>query len=187
MAAPVRHVRFTYRDYLLTPEDGKRWELIEGEFYVTPAPTPKHQLALQELFVALHSFVRERDLGEVFVSPIDIVLSNHDVVQPDIIFIEKSRLGIVSETHIAAAPDLVVEIASPSTAGHDRERKRRLYLKYGVREYWIADPEACTIEVLVAGVDDFETHRVFASGTELTSPLLPGFAFQVDDLLVRRN
>jgi Uma2 family endonuclease len=187
MAAPVRHVKFTYRDYLLTADDGKRRELIEGEFYVTPAPTPKHQLALQELFVALRSFVRERDLGEVFVSPIDIVLSNHDVVQPDILFIEKSRLSIVKETHIAAAPDLVVEVVSPSTADHDRERKRRLYLKYGVREYWIADPDAGTIEVLVAGRDDFETRRVFGSGTELTSPLLPGFSFQVDDLLARRR
>ncbi len=178
----VRPVRFTYRDYLLLPE-GDRRELIEGEFYVVPAPTPHHQRVSARLQHALHDFVAANRLGEVFDAPIDVVLSEENVVQPDLIFVARDRAAIVRETHVAGAPDLVVEIVSPGTAERDRETKRRLYFKYGVREYWLADPGAGTIEVLIPGEADFATHRVFPRGTSLSSPLFPGFSLSVEDIV----
>ncbi len=179
---PTRPVRFTYRDYLLLPE-GDRRELIGGEFLVVPAPTPHHQRVSARLQRALHDFVEANGLGEVFDAPIDVVLSEENVVQPDLIFVARDRASVVRETHVAGAPDLVVEIVSPSTADRDRETKRRLYFKYGVREYWLVDPGAGTIEVLVPGAADFETHRVFPRGTRLSSPLLPGLSIPVEDIV----
>lgn len=174
--------RFTYEDYLLLPED-KRYELIEGELLVTPAPTAQHQRILLELAVRLSTHVKAAGLGQVLPAPTDVILSSESVVQPDILFVTRQRLAIINPLGgVHGAPDLVVEILSPSTAGRDQVFKRKLYGKYGVREYWIVDPAASAIEVLVLGPVGLETSRVFPWGSALVSPLLPDLILAVDEV-----
>ena len=178
-----RNVKYKYRDYINLPEsEEKRYELIEGELYMVPSPTTIHQRIVRSLLMILTEFVRTRDLGEVLLAPLDIVLSDEDVLQPDIIFISKNRRGIVTEKNIQGAPDLVVEVLSPATAERDRTIKRARYLKFGVRELWIVDPDARNIEVLRAGQTEFETVRVYAEGTNAASPLLEGLEIEVAGL-----
>lgn len=136
----ARDIKFTYEHYCQLPE-GDRYELIEGELLLTPSPTVRHQRVAATMQEALRTFVKANDLGSVFYAPLDVVLSDENVVQPDILFISKERDNIIKEENIQGPPDLVVEIISPSTAERDRSLKKALYGKFGVREYWIVDPE----------------------------------------------
>jgi len=174
-----KKVRFTYQDYLLLPYD-KRYELIEGDLHRVPAPLTNHQKVSRNLQRILWEFVQKNGLGEVLYAPVDVVLSSEDVVQPDILFIAKERLAILTEKNVRAAPDLVIEILSPSSKEWDLEIKRKLYEKYGVREYWIVDPEAQTVEVLQLTDDGYLAFRVFSRGTKLKSPLLKDFSFPIE-------
>jgi len=179
MAGPK--ISFTYRDYLLLPEE-KRVELIGGEFYVAPAPDVDHQRISRNLEIALWSFVREKQLGEVLYAPCDVILSDSDVVQPDLLFVSRKRRGIIRREGIRGAPDLVVEILSPATEERDRETKLKLYGKHGVREYWLVDPRKRVIELFILGEEGLGHHRSFPEGTELLSPLLPGFRLPVEEV-----
>ncbi len=174
--------RFTYEDYLLLPED-KRYELLEGELLVTPAPTARHQRILLKLAVRLSVHSETNGLGQVLPAPTDVILSSDNVVQPDVMYIVRQRLSIIHPNGgVHGAPDLVVEVLSPSTASRDQVLKRKLYGKYGVREYWVVDPASSTIEVLVLGPAGLETSRVFPMGSVVVSPLLPGLVLAVDDV-----
>lgn len=173
--------KFTYEDYLLLPED-KRYELIEGELLVTPAPTTQHQRILRRLIIWLSTHVEAAGLGEVLPAPTDVILSNENVIQPDLLLVVKQRQGIIALDGVHGAPDLVIEILSPSTAGRDQVYKRKLYGKYGVREYWVVAPASAGIEVLTLGPNGLETWRVFPTGTALVSPLLTDFTLAVNDL-----
>lgn len=174
-------VRFTYQDYCLLPEE-KRYELIEGDLLMTPAPGTRHQTVLQRLFKVVEAFVAARDLGRVWFAPLDVILSDEDVVQPDLLYVSKARLGIVTERGLRGAPDLAVEILSEATRERDRVVKRKLYAKYGVKEYWLVDPDGRAVEVLVLGQEGYQTFRVFPEGTTLESPLLPGWRAEVSPL-----
>ena len=142
---PTRAV-LTYRDYAALPDDGRRYELHQGELSVTPAPGTRHQGAVLALTVLLYEHVKSRGLGRVFVSPTDCILSDVTVIQPDVLYIATDRLSIISERGIEGAPSLVVEVLSPSTARLDRDRKLTLYAEHGVPYYWIADPESRSVE-----------------------------------------
>ena len=133
-------IKFTYTDYLLLPE-GDRRELIEGDFYMVPSPSFRHQSISRDISTPLWDYVRTNGLGVVVWAPMDVVLTQESVVQPDILFISNERREIITDNNISGAPDLVVEILSPSTADRDRELKLRLYARHGVREYWIVDPD----------------------------------------------
>jgi len=133
--------QLTYEDYCHLPNDGKRYEIIDGELYVSPAPRILHQLVSGRLFFQLHGHVSAHDLGLVLSAPTDIVFSRINIVQPDLLFIAKARLHIVTETNIKGAPDLLIEILSPNTADVDRDIKRKLYARFGVKEYWKVHPE----------------------------------------------
>ncbi len=172
---------FTYRDYLLMPED-KRVELIGGDFYVTPAPSTDHQRVSRDLGEILWSHVREKGLGEVLPAPCDVILSETDVVQPDLLFVSRARAGIIAPEGIRGAPDLVVEILSPATAERDRSVKLKLYGRHGVREYWLADPASRAIEVYTMGREGLEHWRTFPAGMQLASPLLPDLTFAVEEV-----
>jgi len=173
-------LRLTYEDYCRIPA-GERYELVGGDLRkMTPAPSVKHQVISGKIEKALWGWVDDRALGNVYHSPIDIVLNEHHVVQPDILYIARERLGIVREANIWGAPDLVVEITSPSTAEWDRVTKRRIYGRYGVREYWLVDPEGYSIEVAVNNGKELATVQIFTSGITLTSPLLNGFTLEID-------
>ena len=175
-------VRFTYSDYCLLPED-KRYELIDGDLYMAPAPLIRHQVILRTLLSLLWPFVRDNDLGQVYSSPGDVIFSDEDVLQPDILFITAGREGIVTERPCEGAPDLVVEILSPSTGQRDRELKRKVYANYGVKEYWLVDPETDSIQVLRLGEADFSDCGSFGSGGHISTPLLPRLEVPVSEVI----
>ncbi len=130
------------------PEDGNRYEAIDGQLYVTPAPTVRHQRISRNLHVALMALLMEPGHGELLYAPVGVEFpETEEGVQPDLLFIRQERLGIVGEDWIRGSPDLVIEILSPGTAKRDRTTKRKLYDRQGVAEYWVVDSEAETIEV----------------------------------------
>jgi len=168
------------------PEELTRWplvepryELIDGRLYMVPAPTPGHQRAVRELEHALHRFVSTHHLGEVFFAPCDVVLSELDIVQPDIFFISAARRSILGEKQVEGAPDLIVEVISPSTEQWDRVVKRRLYAQYGVREYWLVDLDAKQVEVLTLKGREYERAGLYGEEETLRSPLLPGLEIEL--------
>lgn len=174
--------RFTYNDYKLLPE-GKHYEVIEGDLLVTPAPNVTHQRISRRLFVRLVEFVEWQGAGEVLSAPTDVILSEYNVVQPDLLFVAGNRLEIMDpEGGVRGAPDLVIEILSPGTASRDQVVKRKLYAQYGVREYWIVDPAAKSVEVLTESPQGLETWHVFTGVAILISPLLAGFECPVADI-----
>ena len=173
--------KLTYEDYASLPDD-ERCELIDGELIPMPSPSVFHQLLIFSIGVPLREFVKSLSLGEVVPSPIDVILSATNVVQPDLIFVSSARAHIITEDNIRGAPDLLVEILSPSTAACDRTTKRNLYASHGVPEYWLVDPYAKTIIVLILGANGYDTYAVFGEGDILTSPGLPGFALNLSDL-----
>ncbi len=183
MVSPNPAIKFTYEDYQHTPED-QRFELLDGELTMVPAPNLRHQRIGTRLGALLHAFVQERDLGEVFHAPCDVVLSNTDVVQPDLLFVSEERAHLLlGGDNVLGAPDLVVEILSPSTAGRDRTLKRALYAKHGVKEYWLVDPDARTVTVLRLGAGDFEVAAIYGEGQTMASPTLSGFRADLDEFL----
>jgi Uma2 family endonuclease len=139
---PPEPVLLTYEDYRGLPDDGRRYELFEGELEVTPAPSIQHQRISRNLEFILHTHVQAQGLGEVLYAPVDLILSRGAIVQPDILFISSARLAIVTARAVEGPPDLVVEILSSSTEERDRGAKRQLYARYGVANYWIIDPVA---------------------------------------------
>ncbi len=175
------NVRFNYHDYLLLPED-KRYEILDGELYVVPAPNTRHQRLIVRILDALLHYARKTNLGEVFVAPYDVMLSDENVVQPDIMFVSNARLGIIGEANISGAPDLVIEILSPGTRNRDLEIKRKIYAGFGVPEYWIVDPEAETIDVLVLGDQGYSSAAIFGGSDRLSSPLLPELNLPLSDV-----
>jgi Uma2 family endonuclease len=174
-------VRFTYQDYLQLPED-RRYEIVNGELYIVPAPTPAHQAILRNLELALHRYVTDADLGIVLQAPCDVLLSAEDVVQPDVFFISTNRQSIMKEQYIDGAPDLVVEILSPATAARDRGVKLKLYERAGVLEYWLVSPEARTVEVLTLSGTSYARMGLYGAEDTLASPLLTDLAITVRDI-----
>jgi Uma2 family endonuclease len=166
-------IKFTYQDYLQLPED-RRYEIVDGDLFMVPAPVPYHQRVSRNLARYLDRFVTDNDLGEVFSAPCDLLLSETDVVQPDLFYISKARLSIITETNIQGAPDLIVEILSPATAQRDRGIKQKLYARGGVAEYWIVDPATKSVEVLTLKAGAFQVAGRYGPHDTLVSPLLPG-------------
>jgi Uma2 family endonuclease len=175
------NVRFNYRDYLLLPEE-KRYEILEGELFVVPAPNIRHQRLCRDLLDFLLHHTRERMLGEVLSAPCDVVLSDENVVQPDILYIRNERLGIIGEANVSGPPDLVVEVLSPASRGRDLEIKRKIYAAFGVQEYWVVDPDAATVEVLSLGERGYASCGVYGRLQHLTSPLLPDLDLALSEI-----
>ena len=140
--APSRKLDYSF--ILATPQDGKRYELIDGELFVNPAPSPMHQRVLGQLFLQLERFCRTRSIGEVFFAPIDVILTNHDVFEPDLIVVGDP--SHISRRGIEAPPLLAVEVLSPSTSRVDRGAKFVRYATLGIQHYWIVDPDTKRIE-----------------------------------------
>jgi Uma2 family endonuclease len=172
--------RLTYDDFLLFPDDGRRHELIDGAHYVTPSPNTRHQRLVLRLSVAMATHLEQHPkAGEVFIAPFDVVFSDFDVVEPDLLFVSTDQQDIVTDAHVRGAPALVVEVLSPGTRRADEQTKRRLFERGGVREYWLVDPELDLIKVF-RRAEDGALPRVAElasqAGDTLTTPLLPGFA-----------
>jgi Uma2 family endonuclease len=173
--ATARHVKvvWTYEDYRTLPDDGRRYEVIDGDLLMTPAPSTTHQRVSKRLEKAFLLQVEDAGLGVVYNAPIDVIFSQTRVVQPDLVVVLKRREDIITERGIEGAPDIVVEIVSPSTRSADLHSKRNLYASEGVSEYWIADPEARTVEVLELGDEGYRTRAVCRSGGRLDSGVVP--------------
>jgi Uma2 family endonuclease len=175
--------QWTYEDYRRLPEDGWRYEVIEGELYMAPAPLPIHQKCGGNLFAELREFGIKHDAGEVYYSPIDVILDGLATpVQPDILFVVKERLAIVKHDRIEGAPDILVEVLSPSNWFVDRRMKFEIYAKAGVREYWIVDPKARTIELFALLESRYELRGKFGVGEIVRSEVLHGFEVKVEDI-----
>jgi Uma2 family endonuclease len=183
-AAPTR---LTCDDYVNFPDDGRRHELVDGEHIVTPSPLARHQRISSRLHLALGSHVQAARAGEVFYSPFDVIFSDYDVVEPDLLFVSRERQGIVRDW-VRGAPDLVIEVVSPSTRRVDETTKRDLYDRFGVVEYWIVDPDAALVQVYRrAGDGGFpRVAELTAAGDGvLETPLLPGFSLSLCELFAR--
>lgn len=173
----------TYKDFLTFPLDGIRREIVEGEVLVTPAPSIRHQDLVLRLCYALEEHIRGHGGGRVFVSPLDVRLSEHDVVEPDVIFVAEDALSVIRDKFILGAPSLLVEVVSdPRT---DRVRKRGTYARAGVSEYWIVDPDADRVEVYHLRSGRYRKPEILEPGEALTTSLLPGLRIDVAELLAR--
>jgi Uma2 family endonuclease len=184
LASPNPNRRLTYDDFLLFPEDdGLRHEIIDGEHYVTAAPNLRHQELVGRLFLTIGTFVEDRpERGRVFLSPFDVVFSFHDIVEPDLVFVAPDQLEILTDRNIQGTPALVVEILSPSTRKRDREIKRKLYDRMGVREYWLVDPDANVVTVHQRDGDgSFPQAAKLTAGAQdtLKTPLLSGWSLPI--------
>ncbi len=173
--------KFTYEDYKNAPED-KRYELLDGELVIMTSPSRVHQRLVLKLASLFATFVTAGNLGEILIAPFDVFFSDTNVVQPDILFVSNERSYLVTESRVRGAPDLVVEILSPSTAGRDRTFKRALYELHGVREYWMIDTDAKNITVLILGENGYELAGIYGEGQTLTSPTLSGFSLNLNDI-----
>ena len=177
-------IKFTYEDFLTFPDDGKRHELIDGEHYVTPSPNTKHQRVSMNLVVAVALYLRRHPIGQLFAAPFDVVFSDLDVVEPDLLYISRERSSVLTDKHVRGAPDLVIEIVSPGTRRIDEVIKRKLYERFGVPEYWIVDPELDGIKVYRRIDEAFVRVAELSLEQEdvLTTPLLPQFSVALADV-----
>ena len=177
----VTAARLTYQDYLNAPDD-ERYELLNGELILVASPNMDHQDVVTNLGTHVSVFVREGDLGKLYFAPTDVILSDSEVVQPDLLFISKEREHIRTPANIQGAPDLIVEILSPSSARRDWGYKRELYAKHEVKEYWIVDPTNRVVFVMLLNDGVLRLEATYGKGDSVTSSTLERFAIDVDDL-----
>jgi Uma2 family endonuclease len=173
-------IALTYQDYAALPDDGKRYEIHDGELCVTAAPVPLHQMVSMNLLLILGTHVNARGLGLVLHAPLDVILSDAPsettIVQPDIIFLESGRRSLISARALEGPPTLAVEILSPSTARIDRVRKRELYARYGVPYYWLIDVDARDIEACVLRAGEYVVIARVSGTTPVELPPFDGLA-----------
>ena len=174
--------RISYEDFRELPDDGKRYELIRGEVHVSPSPSSNHQFVLSNLFASLVAHVKKQRLGRLAFAPLDVRLGHDTALQPDLIFISNARDHLIQENFIAGAPDLVVEVLSPSTAAHDRATKLGLYAESGVAEVWLIDPRAQTVEILKLQGTKYFVDATLAGDQVLDSDLFPGWSLPLGEL-----
>ncbi|MCC7439652.1 MAG: Uma2 family endonuclease [Armatimonadetes bacterium] len=174
--------RWTYKDYLKL-DDEHRYEIINGELYMAPAPGVGHQRVSRDLQYLFTRFIIKHKLGEVLNAPVDVILSASVVVQPDLVFIQKERSGICQERGVFGAPDLIVEIISPSSITRDRHSKLKLYRKHGVKEYWLVDPANRSVEVLeLNGEGEYDLRSSAVGRGRVKSAVLEGFSVNIGSI-----
>jgi Uma2 family endonuclease len=174
-------MKFTQADLLVMPDDGRRREIVDGELLVTPSPLSDHQRIVSRIASAFFLYLRDHPVGELLTAPMDVILGDYDVLEPDLLLILNERRGIIRDW-VRGAPDLVVEVLSPTTASHDRGPKLKAYARFGVTEYWIIDPEQKAVEVYRAGAEGYELAHVFREQETIVSSLLPGFMLTVKEI-----
>ena len=170
-------LKLTYDDFLLFPDDGKRHELIDGEHYVTPSPNLKHQRVSGNFHLLIAAWLDTHEAGQIFYAPFDVVFSRFDVVEPDLLYVSSARsTEVLTPANVQGAPDIVIEIGSPSTRKRDETIKRRLYERSAVVEYWVVDPELNLVRVYRRDGERFARpiELSLEAGDLLTTPLLPG-------------
>lgn len=184
MRIPEGKIVLTYEDYAALPNDGKRYEILEGELAVTPAPNPEHQTASGNVFFLLTQHIRAKDLGKLFHAPIDLILESTSVLQPDLLFVAKARLNIITGRGIEGAPDLVIEIISPSTSRTDRITKAQIYARHKVPAYWIVDPEQETLEIYLVDADSYRLVATLQGDAPHSAPPFSELKFAAKDVFI---
>jgi Uma2 family endonuclease len=174
--------KLTFEQFRELPYDGKRYELVHGEVHATPSPATRHQFVLQNLFESLVPHIHKNRLGELCIAPLDVRLGEETVLQPDLIYICNARAEIIRENWVEGAPDLAVEVLSPSTAGHDRATKLPIFAESRVPEVWFIDPKAKTVEVLTLQGAKYLVDATYAGHHVLASSLFPGWQLPLDEL-----
>ena len=170
--------RWTAARYLRRPDDGKLYEVLEGELIMAAAPNLRHQEIAGNIYESLRSFVRAKKWGKVFIAPVDVVLGD-DLAEPDVVFVSTERKAIMGKERITGAPDLVVEVLSLSTSARDLRYKWDLYARSGMREYWVVNPEAETVEVLTLAKKVYKRHVLAEKEGAVASKVLEGFSVPV--------
>lgn len=170
---------WTYEAYAALPEDGLRYEIMQGVLSMTPAPEPEHQRVSKKIAFCFYGQIDAKGLGEIFYAPIDVTLSDKDVFQPDVLVILHEHRDRIQEKRIVGAPDLIVEILSPSSLVTDRVIKRRAYEEAGVAEYWLVDPKQQAIEVFVLEEGVYVSLGLFTGKQHLVSRIMPEIAVPV--------
>ena len=179
----ITATKLTCQDYFdLDAPEGARYELIDGVLTMAAAPNEAHQIVIGALGVRMYVFSDDNGLGKVFFSPYDVVLSDTDVVQPDLLFVSNERSYIRTPANIQGAPDLVVEVISPSSERRDWRIKRELYARHGVKEYWLIDPINPAIWITRLENGARETSGPYIEGDTASSSALAGFSVKVDDI-----
>lgn len=179
---PSKKKNYTYKDYLELPDDKNRYEIINGELVMTPAPKINHQRISGIIELQLRLFVEKNKLGEVFDAPCDVFLTEKDIVQPDILFVSNENKKIITEDNIKGAPELVIEIISPTTAYYDLIEKKELYEKFGVKEYWIVDPKKQWVEIYTPTNKKFKLAQRIEKSGQVSSKLLKGFQLELKEI-----
>lgn len=177
-----RSKKWTEEDYLKLEEDVK-CEIINGELIMTPAPLVSHQRVVGQLYQNLIAFVNRQQVGELFFAPVDVYFDRENIYQPDLVFVSAPRASVIQEKGIMGAPDLVVEVISPSNSYIDRYAKKEKYEQFGVKEYWIADPANKTLEIFTLTVSgQYELFWFVATSGRAKSKLLSGLEFELSDI-----
>lgn len=170
---PPGRIRLTYEDYVELPDDGRRYEILDGELEVSPAPSPLHQTVSMSLSLILGGHVRARKLGRVYHAPIDVILAPTTVVQPDLVFVAAARESFVTRRGIEGPPDLVVEILSPWSVRRDRVAKAALYARFGIARYWLFDPEERLVETYEEAGGEYRRVATHGATGTMRTPLFP--------------
>jgi Uma2 family endonuclease len=173
--------KFTHADLLVMPDDGKRREIMDGDLIVTPSPKFRHQEISGNIYAAFLKYLEGYPIGKIAYAPLDVILSEYDVLEPDLLFVLNEHRHIIQDW-VRGAPDLVIEIVSPTTEAIDRGPKLKAYARFGVPEYWIVDPEQRAIEVYRATSEGYQPAQVFQGPDALTSLLLPGFSLSLREV-----
>ncbi len=177
--------KLTYQDYLNLPPDDFRYQLIEGELIMTPAPKVIHQIVKSNIEKHLRNFVEENQLGLVLDAPCDVYFDEKNVLQPDIFFISQKRSQIINEDMINGAPDLIIEVLSPHSAYYDLVEKKALYERHNVLEYWLVDPKLKWIEIYILKDQKFHLHQRAENKQTITSHLLKGFSLPLEQVFTK--
>ena len=181
--APQTATRMTFEEFMALPEEErKHYELVEGELVVNPAPVPRHQWIVGNIYYALRTHLESQGGGRAYVSPVDVVLSTENVLEPDVVVLLGDRMALIGPKNLQGPPSIVVEVLSDGSRRKDEVTKRRLYERFGVDEYWIADPETETVRIYRRSGDVFDRAIEISTDTggTITSPLLAGFALDVN-------
>lgn len=180
--AALRKYPLTYHEYVLFPKDRNRREILEGELFVTPSPKFLHQKISYRLSLFLGNHIEPHRLGTLLTAPMDVVLSPHNIVQPDLLLIAKGREKIITDDNIRGAPDLIVEIVSPASASEDRIHKHQVYARYAVRHYWIIDPDNRSLEAYQLKGRRYRLVGKYSGADTFQPSLFPGLSLHLAEL-----
>jgi Uma2 family endonuclease len=175
-------IQFTYEDYLELPDDGKRYEIIDGELYMSTAPTTNHQRIAGNFFGLLFIYLRSHPIGILMSAPLEVFFSKTNLAQPDVVFISNERQNVVKAEHVKGAPDLVIEVLSPGTEKRHRTVKLKMYAKFGVGEYWMAKENTATGEIFRLRDGELVPVARLGKSDVLTSPLFPGLEIPLNEI-----